>query len=373
MTEKLDKLKKIVDKVNKTYKSSTAKIASEVEDYEIILTPFPTLNGAMKGLPRGKFTTIAGPEHVGKGALLVQIAAYNQSIYPNFTVMWDDYENSFDKEWAVKLGLDLDRVIFRQYTKDINTIERMWDMGLDIIKEQVVDMWIMDSIGAMLPKGDVYSGKEEKSLESSNMLNLQRKLGEFYRKANIYINRDLATGYKGCATIMVGQVYNVPTTTGVALEAVKGGNAVKHWAHVRLKMRRGPKADWPEPVKIKGIDGKVREVYPGWSAAIKIDKTRLNASESQEILLPFYYGRGFDSLTSTISAAMGLGIINRVGAYYECSLFSKKVQGKEEVIKLFKEDSNLLSELGKLVDTASIQVMDETGLSKVLEDTDSEE
>jgi len=141
----------------------------------------------------------------------------------------------------------------------------------------------------------------------------------------------------------------------VSLEEVKGGNSVKHWAHLRLKMRRGPKNDWPKPIKVSGLDGKVREKHPGWACALKVDKTRLNGSESQEILLPFYYGRGFDSVLSTISAAMGLDIITRRGAYYECPLFSEKVQGKEEVISIFSKDSNLLAELGKLVDKVSLE------------------
>lgn len=271
--------------------------------------------------------------------------------------MWDDYESSFDKTWAEILGVDLSRIVFRHYTSDMNTIEKMWDQGLDVIKSKIIDMWVMDSIGAMLPKGDIYSGKEEKSLEDGNMLNLQRKLGEFYRKANIYINKDASVGYKGCATVLIGQIYHTPTTTGIALETVKGGNAVKHWAHLRLMMRRGPKADWPEPIKVAGLDGKTREKYPGWSCAIKIDKTRLNGSESQEILLPFFYGRGFDSALSTISAAMGMNIITRSGAFYECSLFPGKIQGRESVKEFFTKDSSMLARLGELVDKTSLETI----------------
>lgn len=367
--EKKAQINKLINKINKKYDSNTLVLGSNLTDHGTIPTPFHSVNALIKGLPRGRFLTIAGPEHVGKGAFLVQVAAYNQALDPNFTVMWSDLENSFDKSWAEHLGLDLSRTLFHGYTKEVNTMEKMLDIALDYMKSELIDMWVIDSIGAMIPKGDVYSGKEEKSLEGTNMLNLQRKLGEFYRKCNVLVSRNEKTGFKGTAVALIGQIYTNPGVNGIPTEEVKGGNAVKHWAHLRLKMRRGPKADWPEKIKIKGLDGKTRELHPGWSCHIKVDKTRLNGAESQEILLPFYHGRGFDSVLSTISAAMSLDLIVRKGPYYECPLFKEKVQGKEEVIKIFTQDSNLLAELGNLVDKTSL----EKGFSKaVVEDLEEE-
>ena len=234
-------------------------------------------------------------------------------------------------------------------------MERMMDIALEMLKTEAIDLWIVDSIGAMVPKGDIYSGKEERSLEDANMLNLQRKLGEFYRKANIYINKNPTTGYKGCSVVMIGQIYNAPTTSGVALEEVKGGNAVKHWAHLRLKFRRTSKADWPAKIKVAGLDGKVRDLHPGWACNIKVDKTRINEKEGQELILPFFFGRGFDSIISTITAAMGLNIITRTGPYYNCSLLSEKVMGREALMDVFTKDHNLLVKLGELVDKISLE------------------
>lgn len=364
---KKNQINKLISKINKKYDADTLVLGTNLQNHETIPTPFASVNALARGIPRGRFTTIAGPEHTGKGAFCVQTIAHNQQLDPNFTVMWSDLENSFDKDWAEHLGLDLDRIIFHNYTKSVNTMEKMFDIALDYLKNELIDMWVIDSIGAMIPKGDVLSGKEEKSLEDNNMLNLQRKLGEFYRKCNVIIDRNPKTGYKGCAVVLIGQVYTVPSAN-VALEEVKGGNAVKHWAHLRLKFRRSPKKDWPSPIKVTGLDGQIRSKHPGWACCMKVDKTRLNAAESQEVILPFYFGRGFDSVLSTITAAMGLDIITRKGAYYECSLFPEKIQGKEDVVKFFTSDSNLLAELGKLVDKVSL----EKGFSREASDEVSE-
>lgn len=164
--------------------------------------------------------------------------------------------------------------------------------------------------------------------------------------------------------------YTAPTAN-VALEEVRGGNAVKHWAHIRLRFRRTGKADWPEKINIKGLDGTLRKLHPGWACSIKLDKTRINKNEGQELILKFYYGRGFDSVISTITAAMGLDVITRNGPTYSCELLPEKVKGKEAIIKIFTEDSNLLQKLGELVDKTSL----EKGLliNNTEEETSSEE
>lgn len=124
--------------------------------------------------------------------------------------------------------------------------------------------------------------------------------------------------------------------------------------------RRGPKSDWPEPVKIKGPDGQTREVYPGWSGRIKIEKTRINANESKEILLPFKHGIGFDSKASTINSAFGLEIIKRTGPIYSCSyLPDGKLAGKDKVIEFFNTNEEAYQKLYADVATAAIKVIED--------------
>lgn len=148
--------------------------------------------------------------------------------------------------------------------------------------------------------------------------------------------------------------YTAPTAN-VALEEVRGGNAVKHWAHLRLKFRRTGKADWPEKINVKGLDGTLRKLHPGWACSIKLDKTRINKNEGQELILKFYHGRGFDSVISTITAAMGLDIITRSGPTYSCELLPDKIKGKDALMEIFINDQSLLSSLGELVDKVSLE------------------
>lgn len=352
----MDKIKNLIDKINKQAGSDVLKIASDTEDYGTLTTPFDTVNNLIGGIPIARFTTVAGAEHTGKGAFCLQLIAHQQSLNPDFITLWTDAESSFVPEWAEKLGVDLSRVIIQKYSRTQDTMEKILDSALNIIKNSnLINLWIVDSIGALVPKHDVYDSKDkEKSLEGTNMLHLQRKLGEFYRKANVIISPDKASNYAGCAVVMIGQVYTVPDAY-VPLEAVKGGNAVKHWAHLRLMFRRGPKSEWPEKVTITSADGNEYDVYPGWAGRIKVDKTRVNNNEGKEISITFMQNKGFDSFFATINAAFGLKIIQRAGGTYTSDIFpTEKWRGREGVIKFF-EDTSKYAVLKDAVSNAAIK------------------
>lgn len=300
------------------------------------------------------------PEHTGKGAFCLQLIAYLQSKDPEFICLWTDAESSFEEDWARSLGVDLDRLIIQRYTSEIKTMEGLLDTSLKLIKEVKFNLWVIDSIGALLPKDDAFEGKgksmTDRSLEGMKMLNLQRKLGEFFRKANIYIAPSPKDNYEGCAVLCVGQVYT-DVNAYVPIDVVKGGNALKHWAHLRLMFRRGPRSDWPEPVKIRGSDGQVRDVFPGWSGRIKIEKTRINGHEGREILLPFKHGIGFDSKASVISSAFGLNIIERSGPTYKIDILPEgSMKGKDNVINFFMTNEEAFKKLSERVATSEAVV-----------------
>lgn len=348
-----------ISKILKEFEGLGITTASNATKYEFYDTPFPTVNNLIGGLPKGRYVTIAGAEHTGKGAFCAQTIAHLQAKDPNFIALWTDAESSFDETWAKKLGVDLDRLIIQRYTVDVNSMEKLLDQSIDLLKRVNINMWVIDSIGALLPSKDAYEQKgknyTDKSLEGTNMLNLQRKLGEFFRKANIFIAPRPKDNYNGCAVICIGQIY-LDINQYIPLDTVKGGNALKHWAHLRLMFRRGPKSDWPETIKIKTPDGETREVFPGWSGRMKIEKTRINSNEGKEILLPFKHGLGFDSRGSAINSAFGLGLIERSGPMYNNKhLPDGKMKGKEEVIKFFNTNDEAYNALIKDLTEISLQ------------------
>lgn len=342
-SDKRKKLDKTIDKLKKDNPTLNIGFNNIIEpDY--IKTPFVTLNSLNNGgIPRGKFGTIAGPSQTAKSTLLAQIIGHNMQIDPDFHALWTDAENSIDRKWFEKLGVDTDRLIVQDYDENAKYMEALLDDGLALVETRAIDMWIIDSIGALEPKADA-----SKELKDDKMLNLQRKLGEFFRRALRVIAPK--PDWNGCACILIGQVYNVPTTTGVGLEEVRGGNSVKHFAHWRWKTRRGNKDEGPMPIAVRFPDGKIGKIVPGWAQHIKLDKTKINEKESQEIILQFIHGRGLDSTNAAITALIANEVVKRDGAMYSHSLFEKPIRGRDTLIKFLQEDSDMRDKLVKEMD-----------------------
>lgn len=317
----------------------------EVEPITFIPTPWVTLNNLNGGgIPRGKFGVLAGPSQTAKTTLLIQVIAHNQQLDPNFTVLWTDAENSVDNKWFTNLGVDMDRLIVQKYDEVNSSAEKLLDNALNLIKTQGIDMWIIDSIGALLPKAE-----KDKNIEDNSMLDIQRKLGIFFRKAIIDICE--RPGWPGCACVMIGQVYNVPTQTGAGLEEVRGGNSVKHWAYWRWKVRRGNKDEGPAEINVRFPDGRVGKVRPGWAQHIKQDKSKVNDKESQEIILQFIHGRGLDSTNAAITALIANEVLTREGAMYKHALLPDgKIRGRENLITFLQDNKEVRDELIKEMD-----------------------
>jgi len=318
---------------------------AELDELQFIPTPFNTLNALCNhsrgsGIPRGKFGVIAGAQQTAKTTLLQQVIAFNMQLDPDFIALWTDAENALDEDWCKTLGIDLDRLIIHRAAPDNPYMERILEDGLTLVKSQAVDMWVIDSIGALMPQSE-----NTKELEEGKMLDHPRKMGEFFRKAN---NAICPTGdeFQGTACVLIGQVYNAPTTSGVGLEEVRGGNAVKHWAYWRWKTRRGRKDEGPGTHKFTMPDGETRDIIRGWPQHIKIDKTKVNDREGQEVVLQFMFGRGLDSIQAAISSLFGNDVMERKGGwYYHPDFPSGKLQGKPAVIQLLAEDIQLREQL----------------------------
>lgn len=352
----IKKLNKLLEEVNKKHPGSL-QLASDLAPFGTLSTPFTTFDALTGGIPIGKVTVFAGPQHTGKTALCLQILAHIQEQDPELVALWTDLENAWDEDWARKLGVDIDRVLVQKYTKRTNTMELILDDAIKFIDSEQVNFWLIDSIGAMVPSEDLQNSKGvQKSLEGRKMLNLQTKLGEFFRKVNPLLTPDPSSGYKGCPLVVLGHVYEIPNDVGVSMTEVRGGNSLKHWANLRVLFRRGPQSSWPDKIKITGLDGELKEIRPGWTGRFKLDKDRKTGREGQEISLTFNLGRGFDSRAAVITAALGMELFERKGGWYYSDLLPDgKIQGKESLITLLNTDDALFEKVKQKLNEVSLQ------------------
>lgn len=108
-------------------------------------TPSALMNKALKGgLAYGRQVLIWGSKSAGKSMFCLLLVAMAQK--EGKTCAWIDAENSFDPEWARRLGVDTDALIVSRAHK----VNDMVDIGTELMKAGV-DILIVDSISALLP------------------------------------------------------------------------------------------------------------------------------------------------------------------------------------------------------------------------------
>ncbi len=360
--ETVNTLQDKLDFLNNYIKTKTKELGDNVvigmaDDidltYKFMIPPIPALasllsdgEGKPGGFPYGKITVIAGPEKSGKTTLCIQTLAYEMQQNPENIYVWVDTENSFDTQYAKILGLDFSRLIFIKNGIMHDVLNRL----IELSKSKMISGIIVDSVGGLTPKEELENSKgEELGVEKDHMLNLQRKLGQFFRMINPFVARS------NIPLVMIAHVYQDPGMNGAY--RVKGGNALKHWGHIRLMISR--ENDIATKQKVVMPDGEVREIFIGHNTIIKLDKTRQNSKEGQSVVLPYRYGIGIDSFESTISVAINLGIIERAGAWYKYK--EEKYQGRTGLSKALKNKEiydKLLEEITVYYETTKSEIKD---------------
>lgn len=299
-------------------------IKAPIESLSALLSRPGDLEG---GFPRGTYTVIGGPERSGKSTLCWQTIALNHHEDPD-SIWALVCPEPPDERYMQMLGIDLSRLVI---IRD-GIMEDVMQRIIDLAKLNAITGFVVDSIGALTPKGEVQSAKgKEHELEHTGMLDLQRKMGQFFRMSSTFVKKSKA------ACILISHVYQDPNNSGAYV--VKGGNAVKHHAHIRLKMSRVQ--DKSTEAEIVLPDGNVSSVMRGHDVVIKLDKTKQNDKEHQYIIVPYRLGIGFDATESTIAMGVNLGVIQQAGAWYtfvDASGEEHQVQGRNKLSDIFSNE-----------------------------------
>jgi len=288
--EKREKLHKIINEINREYKSIIIKFAKDEPEKERLpfgIKEIDELTGS--GGVAGNFIIIWGSEGVGKSSLCYYQVAEAQK--KNKICAYLDLEHAFSKERASLFGVDLNTLLL---IEEINTAEEAMDIVIKLVKENVVDMIIVDSIQAFSPKSEQESkGGKERSMEENDIAILAKKMGKFIRRTATPI-------YKSKIGItLVGQARVGGIGSFVTHEELTGGRASKHFSLLTLFIRKGNSADAPtERIETGETDENNKPIKitkkVGFDCVIQIQKTKIKSKpELSELHIPFYFEKGF--------------------------------------------------------------------------------
>lgn len=340
-------------------------INSGVLHSEKIATPFPALNAILDGgIPRGRFTVVAGPEQSCKSTLTQCIVGEDQRVEQDGVWLWLDAEHSFDAPYAEKNGIDLDRLLVIQP----DLMEHMCQRAIEVVITGAVRGIVIDSVGGFTPWEEVKSKRDDKefitrTMAENNMAALAKRIGQFFRMMNVPAARTKT------ACILIGHVYTPIGDTYGPEFVVKGGNALKHWSHLRIMTRR-KKGDQDEKLERTMPDGTVKQLYTAYEAVFTVDKTRQGAHYAHEVSIPYVYGTGLSNERSIIDMAFAYQIITAKGAWYGHRSFPERtpgqgdgwLQGRDKAEKYILEHPDVFSSVLKDVG-AAIAASDSPGVA----------
>ena len=320
--EKLKALQLTIDKLEKTYgKGAVMKLSdNKVLDIPAISTGSLGLDMALGigGIPRGRVIEIYGPESSGKTTLTLHCIAEAQKA--GGMAAFIDAEHAFDRNYAEKLGIDTENLLISQPDNG----EQALEIAEHLIRSGAIDIIVIDSVAALVPKGELEGemGESKMGLQARLMSQALRKLTGAIHKT-------------GCSCVFINQLRDKIGVMFGSPETTTGGNALKFYASVRLDIRRvGQIKDGPDNIM-------------GNRTRVKVVKNKV-APPFKVVEFDIMYGQGISKVGEVIDLGVELEIIKKAGSWFSYN-GEKLGQGRDAVKSLLLDNPELLDELeGKI-------------------------
>ncbi len=319
--EKLKALQLTIDKLDKAYgKGTVMKMGDQkVDNIDALSTGSLSLDIALGigGFPTGRIIEIYGPESSGKTTLSMHAIAEAQK--KGGIAAFIDAEHAFDRNYAEKLGIDVQNLIISQPDDG----EQALEIADALIRSGAIDIIVIDSVAALVPKAEL-----EGDMGESKMGLQARLMSQALRKLTGTINKT------GCICIFINQLRDKIGVMFGSPETTTGGNALKFYASVRLDIRRiGQIKD--------GLD------IVGNRTKVKVAKNKV-APPFRTVEFDIIYGEGISKLGEIIDIGVDLEIIKKSGSWFSYS-DTKLGQGRDAVKQLLSDNPELCAEIEGLI------------------------
>lgn len=218
--KKVPSLNRIIAEINK--KAGENIIGRFIDmpnlQMERLPTGIPQLDTVLGGgLPAGKIVELFGRESTGKS--LISMFVIKEAQKAGKQCIYLDVEDTFDVEWAKRLGVNTDELVISQSAIGEDTLELL----IKLLEAEPAVI-VVDSVAAMVTRAEL-----EENVEKAFMAPKARLMSKALAKINalnkktliIFINQLRAT------MAMYGPQFTTP-----------GGNSLRHYASVRLEVKK---------------------------------------------------------------------------------------------------------------------------------------
>lgn len=321
--KKLKAFRELLSKTNKMKKFSEEEDGGKIisllserpRNVETITTGSITLDSILGGgMARGRIIEMYGPEASGKTS--IALTAIGNVQKAGGTAAFIDLEHALDPKYARKLGVDVDNLAVAQP----GPAEVALDLMTELVESGVVDIVVLDSVGAMSPRKEL-----EGSAEDNSMAAVARLMSQYLRTIIAKASKTQTT------VIFINQLREKVGFVLGSPEITMGGKALKFFASQRIDIRRREKiAEGGDTighrVKLKIVKNKVAPPY----------------GEGETVLT---FGRGINRAAEIIETAPDWGVIDKPSSVRYEFEGVKLGNGKPKSIAALEADPELLERI----------------------------
>lgn len=352
--KKLRILKDLMDQINTEYEKNGGIENAKIGDQKkaIFLASEMHRSYVKIGIPT--YDTLCGGEPVGLPVIDYGVKGSGKSTFNYWKVgrlqkmgkicAIANVENGFDPEWAAKCGVNLEElVLVDQGSTFEETVQLVWNL----MKNSVVDHWVIDSIHGQMTRKEMYKSSKgasliERRIEDDTIGALPLKIGSFLRRITPIFGKS-----KSSMTI-IGQARTDIDTYGTPI-TLTGGHALKHFARRIVRWELAPKSTWP----------KEGEEFVGFVSRLTLESQQLNQHQGKFFLLPFKIGAGIYESKLFADEAIKAGIIKQgKGSYWQIGEKDGKpvsVNGIFGLYRYIEENPEYLDDLRSKLSTLTLE------------------
>jgi recombination protein RecA len=276
-----------------------------------------------RGLPRGRIVEIFGPESSGKTTVALHAVANAQK--QGGVAAFIDAEHALDPSWAKRIGVDLEALLVSQPSN----AEEALKIAEMLVKSNAVDMIVIDSVAALVPKAEVEGeiGDAHVGIQARLMSQALRMLNPTVSKTKtcmVFINQ---------IRQKIGVMFGNPETTS-------GGLALKFYSTIRLEVRK--------VTTVKDGDETV-----GSRVKVKVVKNKI-APPFKQAEFDLMHDRGISREGDLLDLGIDDGIVQKSGGWH--SYGEVRLGNSREKAKEYLRDNPAL------VDEISRKILEKRGL-----------
>jgi len=301
----------------------TVFLGTQLPLFNLVSTGAFTLDLALLGgVSEGQCAMFYGWENSGKTTMLLRVVASLQRKHPDKVVVWVDAETTLDRDWAVKHGVDLQRLVILQ--------PESGEDAVDMIKS-MLDTWevcgvVVDSIPALVPQKQ----SDRSAADNAAPAELARLVGFMCSDILKSWVKERKRGH--WVTVLLANQFRSKITMFGDPRSIPGGNQLKYLVTTRVELKnkevganeaaKGKDADATQKEAAKKAAMDCVSVNEHTFKITKAKLTSIRAGEFQMVVDPEHpLGMGtFLDAPVVVAFAKKMGIVQGGGSSWrvEC-------------------------------------------------------